>query len=279
MDMDFLIKEGVRNLKKEAKIIDRMLTFIEDKQVSKFVAYVDYYKKIKVETDDIISSILDNYKVEDIISYIINNLKSDKDELLALLTFAGLSDCEYVNRVGRELFDKNMDSFAEEHNKVLLSVYLWGIDNEEMSEKEKKELHQFMVLQLTSSQFIRQYFSGEYELAEKTSNPDNSFGEFAANEMALNTYYSLLNKLINDCNTFEMFEGMESKESFNARKKLLKYQLVALCSQIEKRKIEYPCVQVPISDFTTNILESSSLFNEAYKNRKILEKKPNVIYL
>jgi hypothetical protein len=211
--------------------------------------------------------------------YVIDHFKEDKDEHLAMLTFVGLADCESINRTGREVFGNDMDSFMEEHNRLLLSIYLWGLKNEDINEKEREELHNQINILLTSSQFVRNYFAGDYEKAYEVSSPDFNFGTESANQMALKSYYEYLNHLVSDANVIEMFDDMEDEDTFNARKRLLKYELVAICTQIEGRGFSYPCLQVPMSDFTTSLLQDSSVFNEEFKTGMKLTKKKNVICL
>ena len=277
--MEELIEKAVILFKKEAEIINKMLTFVEKDQESKFIAYTEYYKKIKEQSDALITEMLDKYLSDDIMLYVIDHFKEDKDDLMAMFTFVGLADCESINRTGREIFGNDMDSFMEEHNRLLLSIYLWGIKNEEINEKERKALHDLIILTLTSSQFVRNYFAGDYEKASNISSPDYNFGSASANQMALKSYYAYLNKLVYDSNTFEMFDDMEDQDTFNARKRQLKYELVAICAQIEERGFTYPCLEVPMSDFTEEILKESSIFNEKYKADKKLAKRREVICL
>ena len=269
MDMNELINSGIELIKKESKIIDKMLTSLEKGENSKFEAYTEYFKRIKERTDKVVFDLLKKYDCESIVKATTDSVKKTKDDLLAAVTLVGFLQIEFVNTAGNYLYNVGMDSFSEEHNKELFKIYLWGINNEDISLSERKELHDFMVIRLASSKYVRSHFSGNLKNAERICDPDYNFGSLTANGIALKAYYGILNKTIIESNGYEMFEDIEPNDMFNARRRLMKYELMAICALMEKRDIVYQALEVPISDFSLSILRDASDSTEKRKEKKL----------
>ena len=266
MNIETIIKLGIDSVEKEHQLIDTMLSFIENGDISKFREYTDYFGDIRLKTDEIIDTLLDNYSEQDIFDYLDDN----QDFRCDFITFYDLLKTAINNRKSRKKHNIDSDSMSEEYYKELFGVYLWGIKSEEFSLEEKGILHDFMLPSFTSSRFIRTYFSGNYKKAMSLSTPEISFGRPIADSMALVEYCSRLNDIVNQSNRSEMFDDIESPDIFNARRKYLKYELVAITNLMEKRAIAYPVLPDEPSDFTYNLLrDASTSVNELNKDNTV----------
>ena len=279
MEIENLIESSIESIKKENKLMDKMLSFLEDGNISRFEGYCYYFKTLKEKTDELLTTILDKYKVSDISNHVSRFVKSNEEDIMALLTFTGLLDNIHINSIGEKMDNVRADTFNEEHNKELFSVYLWGINKEKMSKREKEELHDFALVYFSGSQYMRNYFSGYFDFADNISNPDEMYGNVIAFPMAKHSYHSLLNQIVSNSNKLVEFIGSDSSIAVSARRRLFKYQLVAVCRQMEKRELSFSKLDVPISNYSYYLLEEASQSVEEYKED--LKNKPlrKVIYL
>ena len=136
-----------------------------------------------------------------------------------------------------------------------------------------------MKARLVTSQFIRNYYSGNNEEALRVSDPDITYGRISANDIALKSYYSMLNKTVDDANCHEMMAGIGNFNLFMARKKMIELELASICTQMQKRDIYYPCIETPISDFAVGMMSDAALLSDQFKESENKKGYTKVIYL
>lgn len=265
--------QAIKCIKMEYKLIDKMLTALENQDEEQFNLIQETYKLKKAKTDYVIGTLLQDFSL---------------DEILASVTsFMGPSFEGYINAEGlgeiiindffsarhRMIFDKPTSSHSEEHIKYLLSTYLWDQKNSELTEEQKKGVHRLVLPFFAKSEFVRSYFAGDVETAEICSTPDESFGKLYSDRYALPKYYKLLNNLIKECNITEYFEGLDSEDNCCARRKFVELQLAALSIQMDRRELVYPTLECPISDFAEDRIRNASELVKRINNNETKQMK------
>ena len=264
MDLSTLTENGIRNVKKEHELMSKMLECAEKGQKSKFEIFTERFKQLRDQTDSIATYILDNFGLHSLEQYLSNMafIRTEQDKVhcqtfLDIAITLGVINTTTPGVMGT-------DCMSEEYSKELFDIYLWGVDNENMTPGEKKCLHDFMLMPFSSSRYIRSYFSGEYNAAEKLSDPDRLLGT-NANGVALNTYYIDLNNIVKATNRTEMYESYSQSDSFQARRRYYKYQLMAINNLMAKRGLAYKVTEEEPSDFTREVLVEASSSVDEYK--------------
>lgn len=279
MELKELVDEGVKCIRREKRLIGKMMKYEIDGDSVNFNALKPYYKILKEKTDLVVQELLGNFAIEDTMNEITSRINFDEDVIHDEVDLAGFVDCAFLNKVGQALFDMDAGCFVEENCRYLYSLYRWCLDNENYNDKVREALYFLMYTRLASSQVIRSYYSGDNENAEKVSSPDAVFGRLSANMYALQAYYCKLNELINESNCHEMFAGLTDFDTFFAREKMLEIEFAAICSQLESRDIEFPNVETPMSDFTIKVLQNASNMYENYKKSSKAKSYKKTIYL
>ena len=279
--MKDLINDALICVNREQKFMDKMLSCEEKGDNCRFVALREYYKILKEKTDSIISKLITNYGIEKVVGEVMSNtsFNGNREKIINTLSLIELVNIKYINSVGEVVFNTDAGSFAEENNKFLYSMYLFHLDNMNIPEISKTYLHDYVKTQLSSSQFIRSYYSGEVEEALRISNPDACYGKMIANDMAFQAYYTFLNKIISDANSHEVNVGRGKFENYLARKKMLELELATICTQMQNRDIYYSNLEVPISNYTKEILKNASLMSDQFNDKEKHKKYEKIIYL
>lgn len=278
MDIKSSIMELIKCIKIESRLIDKMLVALENQNDEQFLFIQETYKNKREKTDSAILSLLQKYSFDDIFSCISSFKSSSCEEYITNESLAEiiLDDIFYVYFMSK--YDKNTLSYQEEHIKYLLSVYLWDFKNSELTDIQKSKIHKLILTKLGKSSFVRSYFAGDVEFAQNVSTPDESLGKLIADKEALHTYYSLLNKLVKQCNYTEFFEGLDSRDNCVARRKLAELQLAALSVQMNKRDIIYPVLETNVSDYAEDRIANASILATRYSNNEV-KKTQKVIKL
>ena len=280
MEIQELVDRAVRSIRKERILGNIILKEYEDNTEAE-QEYMDLFKNIKNDTNKTIQELLKKYKIRTVIDYLKSKIDFEDEktfDYLTLLLFVQKTDID--NKTNLMLgFDVNIkgDAFIEEHYKYKFLVYMWYLNNELPECELKKNLHKYMSLDLIQSDTIRHLYSGEFESSQTVSDPNKNFG-IIANDIALDSYYQKLNKLVSDTNSFEMYDGLLDEASFKSKKEMYMIEFVALCSQMMDRNIVFTTIKTEISDFTRKILERSSNINNKFNlNRRKTNNK--TIYL
>ncbi len=249
MSIRLLVIDAIKCIKLEYKLIDKMLTALENQNEEQYEIIQECYKNKKAKTDYVIGTLLLNFPLDEILKNVSSFIGSSfvgfiNTESLGEIIIDDFFDARYA-----AIFDKQSPSYNEEHIKYLLSTYLWDSRNSGLSEVQKKKVHQLVLPLFAKSGFIRSLFAGDLESAEIVSTPDKSFGKFFADKEAMLRYYKFLNKIIKECDAIEYFEGLDNEDNCSARRKFAELQIAALSTQMESRNLIFPCVECPISDF------------------------------
>ncbi len=217
MEVDKLIEEAINSLKRERKIMGLLLKCEEKDETSKFKQVQEYYKNIKDRTDAIIKYLKDNCDIENLVDKLSSKIDMNSEEsidAISLITF---------------LTSDESKMFVEEHNKVIYFVYLWALKSGYIDKDIQESIHNFMKLRFADSQFLRNYYSGNYDEAEKVSNPDGALGRLMASDLALVEYNMILNAKVNEANCSEVFDDFFDKDIVKAKKTLLEIELASIC--------------------------------------------------
>ena len=278
MEMEQLISEALKCLKLERKYIGKMLQSEEENNIPKFEGLKNYYRILKEKTDFLVNQLVDSFSAKEVIESLSSKMDFANEETLDELTLISLVDTCFVNKLSDLFYNTRTYTIIEENAKCLYMVYLWSLDNGMIPEEIKASLHRFMQIRLSSSRFIRSYFSGDLEEAENVSNPDKCF-VLMANERILSAYNRLLNKAVNDANCFEMMEDITDENVFLARRKMIELEFVAICAEIQSREIFIPVTENEMSDFAEGIVRSASIISELFNKRDKGIPLEKVIYL
>lgn len=278
MDMEELIEECLKCLRLERKYIGKLLQSEEENNTPKFEGLKNYFRILKERTDILVNQLVDFFPAKEVIESLTSKMNFASEETLDELTLTSLVDSCFVNKLSDLFYNTRTDAVIEENAKCLYMVYLWSLDNGMIPEEIKTSLHRFMQIRLSSSRFIRSYYSGDIEEAENISNPDKSFG-LLANKRILSAYNSLLNKAVNDANCFEMLEDITDENVFLARRKMIELEFVAICAQIQSRDIIIPVTENEMSDFTEGIVRSASTMSDEFNKRDKGKSLEKIIYL
>lgn len=265
--MDKLIDETLKCVEKEKKIMDRMFSCEEEGNYSQFNELKPYYKMLKDKTDSLIDELVTKFNYGDVVSRLMTR-SMDKSQ----------SHDQTVNElllVGYILAQFTLNGvFIEEHHKDAYSMYLWHLDDVELTPKLRRYLHENMKPHVYASQFIRYYYSGDEERAERICNPDERLG-IVANDMAFKFYYPLLNRSVDEANT----NGIFDMEACMAKKIVIESEIAAICSQMKKRGIFYNKIEVPISKNAEDAMRNATQLSDRYEKRERNKKYEKVIYL
>lgn len=258
-------------------MIGILLKISEEGKTSEFADLQNHYKNIKDRTDLIIDYLIENYDIDEIIDSVSEELDLDKEETINSITFMSLVDKFYIKKLENGTMEAYL--YEEENYRALYYIYLWALNNGYVNERIKKSLHIFVQLSFTNSQFIRNYFSGEYDEANRISNPDSAYGNMLACEYAMPEYQFILTKKVKEANGFEIFDGEIISNSFDAKKKLLELEFATICLLLKGRDIIIPAINDNISDFTIKILEKASYLSDEYIDKLNKDKIKKIIRL
>ena len=163
-------------------------------------------------------------------------------------------------------------------------MYLWNYENLDINGPAKSILHRMMRTNLFTSNFIRNYYSGDIEKAQNVSDPDSKYGSIIANDMANRLYFDKLNDL-----TWATFFHESKKPSsavdsdevnFSlAFRTILELRLATLCTQMQKRDIFYSKINSPINDNVKRIMKYASQLSDDFNNKEKHKCYEKVIYL
>jgi hypothetical protein len=277
--MEKMILDSEKLLMMERRIMDKLLTAEEDRNLEMFNILSTYFSGLRRNTDTSIQKLMSKYPAKMLLDFLKAKVDPEKEESFVHLTLAEHIDFTYINSISEKLYNVNSDCFLEEHLRQLYIVYIWYIQNHDLNEEFKKSLHKFMVIRLVNSGFARNYFSGDIEKANRLSDPDQVLGFFEARDISLKTYYSNLNKLVDDSNICEMFEGLAEPQTVAARRKMIELELVALCAQMEHRQIAFPFLDSPINDYSEDVLRKADDIYKEFSEGKSKKKVKKPIYL
>ena len=277
--MDKLVKDSEKYLALERKLMDKLLLADEERNVEMFNILSGFFKGLKQKTDYTVGKLMSKYSVDLLNCYLGAKIDAKNVESIGHICLLEHIDRRYVNGISEELFDINSDVFLEEHVRHLYLVYIWYVQNHELDEDFKKALHNFMVIKLVNSEFMRYYYSGDVETANMLSDPDGMLGYMQAGNIALKSYFEDLDGLVAEANVCEMFDGISEPHVVAAKKKMIELEAAALSIQMNYRKIAYPFVDSPLSDYSVDIMSNASNIHNDYVSgvSHKLAKKP--IYL
>lgn len=260
--------DAIKCIKMEYKLIDKMLSALENQNEEQFNLIQESYKIKKAKTDYVVGTLLQNFSLEEILDSISSFFGSSFGGVISTGSLGEIVIDDFFDAKHVAIFDKQSPSYNEEHIKYLLSTYLWDQRNSELTKEQKKSVHNVILPFFAKSRFVRSYFAGDTESAEIISTPDNSFGKFYADKHAMSEYYKLLNVIVKGCNTTEYFEGLDTEDNCCARRKFVELQLAALSIQMENRDLVYPVVEGPISDYTEERIANASELVKRIKNNE-----------
>lgn len=262
--MDELIEKALSKVRDERLLIDKLIKADEDKDILAREALKEIYRVMFVDTNTLVDKMLSKYSEEELASYIMSGCDELDDNTFDRTTLCFLLSNRYRDILKESVFD-------EENNKYLYAIYLWYVENNEMTDQEKESLHRLVNLRATQSSFLRQYFAGETKNIEDLCVPEKTYG-ILSNIVAEKAYYELLNNVIKACNRLEMLDGIEEYETaIEGEKRLLELEFAAVCAEMINRQVQVSCVDEPISEFTQDVMRnSSSIANKflALRNRK-----------
>ena len=273
MDIKYLIMDVMKYVKVESRLIDKMLLALENQNDELFLLIQETYKNKKEKTDSVIGVLLQNYSFDEIL-HNISLLKRSSFENYMIgesLQQIIIDDIFYAYFMSK--YDKNSLSYQEEHVKYLLSVYLWELNNQELTDIQKNKIHELILIKLVKSLFIRSFFAGDIEFAQSVSTPNEYYGNLLVDNEALHAYYTRLNGLVTECNCTEFFEGIDSEDNCFSRRKFVELQLAALSVQMKKRDITYPVVESTISDYAEERIVNASNLAHQNNNNEIKQTK------
>ncbi len=253
-----MLEEGVRSVRKELRTLDKMLIEIEKGNYDPILEMNAFFLSVKTKTDNAIEGIISSYKYEQLQEKIKKYYNTHANDVNETLLLATLIDRTVNQRIVDKILVDDRDSFKEEHIRYLLSVYMKYINSSNMRLGIRRALHNFMLMTFSESQYIRDYFSGNADEADKVSNPDRVFGSLTANLLAEKEYYSKLNSLIKSTNGDEMFEGLIKEDLLEAKKIKTQLEFAALCLQMEERNIKYPVSSIEMSDYTKDLMTKAA---------------------
>ena len=260
------IKKALLSIKKERVLIDKMISANERDDKLAFNELQNIYKDISNDTDTLISELLSNIDINTLETLLLEGELGKVEEDFDKITLIKIIEQMTLDGFSYQMDSPNPNTFTEEHNRYLYSAYLWFINNNEiLSLPTKNSLHKYMTLKATGSEFLRKLFSGDYESAEEISTPKRQF-DYKESNIANKVYYTILNDLVMESNCTESFDSfLDSDELFEARKKFVVLQFIAICSQMMDNDIHFPVMENKSSDFTIDIIREAAFLTENYK--------------
>ena len=270
MENNHLINKVLLSIKKERILIDKMIFANERDDVFGFEELQKLYKSVCNNTDILVSNLLSNIDLNTLENSLLDDNFGKAEDDFDKITLIKIIEHMVYDSFSIQLDELNPNSFIEEHNRYLYSTYLWFINNDEtLSLSAKKSLHKYMSLKATGSEFFRRFFSGDYEAAERISTPNEQF-DYSNTDKADKAYYSILNDLVKESNNTEAFDSfLDNDELFEARKKFVVLQFMAICSQMMDNDICFPIIENQSSDFTIEIIKEASFLSDNYKLENI----------